>query len=316
MSTNEHFHHAPAPTELEKVLNQGASRIEPYSNQILLLILVVTIAGVGGIIWYRGKSASQEAGWNQYYTRKSAEDFLELADKYPNQPVSNWARLQAGRLFLAEGLNQALTNREVSDERLKKAETAFDSLVKANIPAEIREEALYNIATTREALSNGDNKPAITAYEQLLAEYPDSQHRSWAEARVEALKTNSAEEFYAWFRKQDPKPADRQLPRDVGKLPSLNEAFPDLDLPLGKDSKESTDTTSAPKGTGAPDLPKDAESKPATPSETPRPAPAPDASQPAETKAEEAKTEATAPAPAPAPAGDEKPAEPAAAEGK
>ncbi|SFI38167.1 tetratricopeptide repeat protein [Planctomicrobium piriforme] len=235
-SSNDHYHHAPEQTELEKALNKGLTKAEPYSNQLLMAFIAVAVILVGGIFWYRSTGARQTAGWDEFAVCRAPDDYLALADKYPNLPVGEWSRLQAGRQFLAEGLGQALTNRASSDERLNKALGCYEQLVKLNGQPNLREEALYGLATCREALSDGDDKPAIEAYEQLLNEFPDSQHRLWAQERVNALKTKTAEGFYAWFRKQNPKPADRPKPQDIPSTPP-EDGFSDLKLPTGTPEK-------------------------------------------------------------------------------
>ena len=229
MSSQEHFHHEKDRTELEKVLNKGLTRIEPYTNQILIGFLVVTILAVGGILWYRSTGVAGAAGWKEYNDARVADDYLAVARNYPNTPVGNWAKLTAGRAFLMQGIQLSLTNREASDEDLKKAKEAFESLLSSNASAQIREEALYGLATALEASSGEDLQPAITAYETLLEEFPGSEHRPWVMERVEQLKDGKASQFYAWFREQNPKPADRPLPRDFPPQGGLN--IPDLELP-------------------------------------------------------------------------------------
>jgi len=307
---NEHFHHGPQPNELGKALNKGLTKAEPYSKTILIVVVAAVIAAGAYVFWQRSAAAQKQVGWDEFALSRAPDDYLALADKYPDRPVGQWARLHAGRQFLEEGLRQSLTNRSASDERLKQAKAAYEQLLKKNDNPRLREEALYGLATSLEALSDGNSKDALQAYEQLLQDYPESQHRKWAKERVAALKTKNAESFYAWFRKQNPKPADRPSPMDIPSNPP-DEVFKDL-LQLPQETSGTSGT-----GTGAADemkieLPKvEGESPKEFPENAEKPAApemkAPDVPQAPATPAADAPA-ATPPAPGDAPAAEPKPA--------
>lgn len=236
--SNQHFHHAPDQTELGKFLSHVWRKIEPYTMQIVVAVVLVTIVAVGMILWARGVRADRTAGWQRFVTSRAPDDYLALANEFPTSPVGRWARLEAGRGFLQEGLSLAMTNRTASDERLNQAREAFDQLLGSRgLPPEIREEGLFGMATTLEALSDGDNEPAIQAYEQLLREFPDSRHSLWAEHRAEVLRSETSQEFYAWFRQQQPKPSDRPLPQDMQSPGSVFD-HGQLQMPFGLDLPE------------------------------------------------------------------------------
>ncbi len=59
------------------------------------------------------------------------------------------------------------------------------------------------------------NDGAIETYQRLVTEFPISVYKDYAEARIAALKTGTAQDFYAWFEQQNPKPADREMPKDL-----------------------------------------------------------------------------------------------------
>ncbi len=281
-SPDQHHHSHSEPNEFGKLLNKSADVAKPYTNQILAggIAIIVVLAAV--MFWMRGTNAQNTIGWDEFAVCRAPEDYQALADKYPNRPVGQAARLQAGRQYLREGLEQALANRAVSDERIKLAKDAFDALLKPGGNPQFREEALYGYATTLEALSDGNDKNAIEAYEQLLKDYPESQHRLWVNTRIAALKSPNAEGFYAWFRKQNPKPADRPTPQD-NKPASPDDIFNQLQLP----------PPGAPSDEMKIELPK-------VDGETPK-------AMPAATPATESKTPEKAPE-LPAPAADGKPA--------
>ncbi len=218
-----HYHHAAEKTELEKWLTAGLKKIEPYSNQILMGFIGVTVVLIAVILWSRSSVSSQKAEWEEFVENRVPDDYMNLAKKTPGTTVGAWSLLQAGRGFLQEGLRTALTNREVSDARLTESVEAFEKLLKqTNAPAAAREEALFGLATAREVLNGDDTSQAIATYQKLIEEFPESGHKAWATQRVEALQKKSTQEFYAWFRQQDPKPSDRPLPSDLlpGGIPA------------------------------------------------------------------------------------------------
>lgn len=286
-----HFHHSPDQTELERLVGRFLTRLEPYSSQILIGCLLLSVVAVGAILFFRSAGASQSLAWQRFVQSRVAEDYLQVANERPNEAIGQWARLQAARMFLDEGLNQAITDRAASDDRLNKAKDEFDRLLKSKTGPEIREAALYGMATALEALSAGDLQPAITAYEELLQQFPDSQHAGWAKARIEALKSPESQEFYAWFRTTTPKPSDRPLPQDIPALPPAGELeFPELSMP----PKTSSTPVKVPGETALP-FPAELDKAPASAGDRP-PAPATPETVPPESAEKPAAEEKPAPA--------------------
>lgn len=233
----DHYHHAPDRTELEKALHTSREKLQPYTMQIVAAVLVALVLGVGAIIWSSQTSASKSAGWDEFLVAqgKGAAELEAVAEKHPATNAGIWARLQAGRNYLLDGLNAALTDRSLSDENLKKAKACFDKLLEggAAIPGEVREEALYGLATSLEALSDGNTQLAMDAYEALLKDFPNSNHLPWVKARIEALKLPETKEFYAWFRTQTPQPVDRSMPLDLPTQPPPDDMkLPDINANL------------------------------------------------------------------------------------
>lgn len=231
-----HFQHEADKTELEKWLKAGLSKVEPYSNYLLIGFIGVAVILVAGIFWTQSAGSSRTAEWEEFVENRAPEDYIELAEKSSDSPVGAWALLQAGRGFLQEGMRNSLSNREVSDARLQEASDAFEKLLnRSNAPSTSREEALLGLGTAREVLEGGNPSSAIEAYQKLVDGFPESRHVPWAMERINELQKESTQEFYAWFRKQNPKPGDRSLPSDF--LPK-NSAIPELGLlDLLEDSK-------------------------------------------------------------------------------
>jgi len=220
--------HQLAKNDLQQTLDRWLDKLEPYSNHILGGILLATAIAVGVILWMRTSEASVAAGWTELSSARSAEDFLKVAEDYPDSNAAQWARLRAARMLYVRAVDTSLTNRSVSDDDFNQARDLFNGLLKSNPPKEVREAALDGIARVLESTSSGDTKDAIDAYETLVREFPDSVNADYAKHRIEVLKKPEVQEFYAWFRKQNPKPVERPQPKDGA---TAEDPFGALDLP-------------------------------------------------------------------------------------
>ncbi len=226
----EHRHEL-AENDLNKVLARWMQRIEPWSNQILLGFLALTVAAVGVVVWKQRSHASRDSGFTQLAACRAADDFATVADEFEGTSPGAWARLRAGEEYLQEGVRLSMSDRLGSDDRLNQAKKSFDKVLDANnVPSEVREKALKGMALTLESLSDGETGLAIKAYETLLAEFPNTRYKRWADDRIQILQSGGAQQFYAWFHKQQPRPEDRPSPLDF-----LKQQFPDLGAKPGEE---------------------------------------------------------------------------------
>ncbi len=213
---SEHRHEL-AENDLSKLIARWRDQLEPHANKILIGFLLVAVLVVGGIVAMRSTSASSSVGFTELALANGAEDFETVAEDFDGTLAATWARLRAGEEYLREGLRLSLSDRPASNERLEQAQKSFEKVLKgSDVPPEVREKALYGLATTLEAMSSQQTgtAPAIEAYQRLIDEFPETRYLRWAEERISTLKSPEAQEFYAWFHSQNPKPEDRPLPRD------------------------------------------------------------------------------------------------------
>ncbi|MEO1980563.1 MAG: hypothetical protein ABGZ24_08615, partial [Fuerstiella sp.] len=170
------------------------------------------------------------------------------------------------------------TNREVGKEELKAAKAAYDQL--ADRPGQVRERVLIGLARVAETGCDGNektHKTAIDAWDDVLAEFPDSIVKKHAEERKAQLDTAESKSFYAWFDKQDPKPVDPGLAPGqpaVPDMPSLH----NLTIP---ESAGSTDGLPA-----EADNSNDVPAKPEASSETETPEKSDDSTEPAKSESD------------------------------
>jgi hypothetical protein len=210
---SEHRHEL-AENDLSKLLGRWAEKFEEHSNTILSVFVVLALIAAAAIYWTRSSWNQRESGWTQLVASSNPQDFESVADAFSGTPVAEWARLRAASGFLRDGIERSVSDRSVSNELLQKARSTFESLTDEGTNPAVREQALNGLAVTLESLSDGDTQAAIAAYQKLLTEFPETRFKTFAEDRIEALKTGRVQEFYAWFRKQNPEPPDRPLPQD------------------------------------------------------------------------------------------------------
>jgi len=241
---SEHRHDLKT-NELERIASDWGHASERYvqtHTNLLVAAAVVLVAVAIGVIYWRMSSGSYDRqGWRALSDAESTADYGTVADKYAGTKVAPWARLREGEAELSSGIRLLFTNRDAGRSDLKKAEENLEKLIgDKNAPPEVVERALFGLARCRESLpekkagTSTINDPAIETYERLLKEFPDTVYKQLAESRIAALRTGSAQDFNAWFENQNPKPADRAMPKDLS-IPPLPEDFAPTGKTGGKD---------------------------------------------------------------------------------
>ena len=313
--------HQLLTNDLGAVTNRTTSFVEQHLATAITVVCIAVVASVIGFWWTTRVDTESEAAWKQLDSAKTIDEFGVVVDKYKGKPPAHWAELQISEKSLQEGLPLMFTNRELALADLKKARTGFESLAnEKGVSATIRERALWGIAVCLEATCDGDTAKAIEAYGRLLSEYPSTMFKPVADERMVSLKNKEAGDFYAWFSKENPKPAEVR-PQDI-KIPGLddNKKDDDADVKPAADPAATKPAAEAP-AAEKPTEEKPAEEKKATEEKKPADEKATEERKPAEAKADDqkpaeekpaeaAKPEADKPAPADAPKDGEAPKEP------
>ena len=245
---SEHRHELKT-NELERIASDWGHASERYLHEhtnLLIAGAVALVVLIIGVIYWRTSAGSYDSqGWRTLSDAQSTADYGTVADKYAGTKVAPWARLQEGENELSSGVRLLFTDRDAGRSDVKKAEENFEKLINdKSSPDEVVDRALFGLARCRESMPPKDtgagtiNNPAIEVYERLLKR--DTPYKQLAEERIAALRTATAQDFNAWFALQNPKPADRAMPKDLS-IPPLPEDF-------GPASKSSgTATKAAPK---------------------------------------------------------------------
>ncbi len=259
-------------TELGKLVQSTGNVLEKYASIIVAVVCTVLVVAAGGIWWARQSTETSSAAWALLESAESVDDFGNISEKYADAVPGQWAKLRESEAHQKSGTDVMFTDRELALADFKRAREGFEKLV-ASASAEplIRERALWGLARCLEATSDADTTKASDSYQRLITDFPETIYRPFAEERIASLKTGGTKEFYAWFSKQNPKPADIR-PKDGAKKGSLDSFLPPAaageseGAAKGIDDKPATDEDAKSKPEGAEsDKPAATEAKPDAP---------------------------------------------------
>ena len=209
---------------LERIVTRMVPFFKQYGQRIVLGMCGAIVVLAIVILWVRSSSINSNNAWQamvaSVVSPSNAESFLTIADEnaYQGSRVSVWARLLSAERHYQNGISHYFTDRSTGVDELKLAKKAFQIVLNSDeVNAVMRERALFGLARCAETMSNGNTQDAIAAYQRLLDEFkkPKSIYQEDAEKRIEVLKTQETQDFYAWFSQQTtPKPEDLQRPFD------------------------------------------------------------------------------------------------------
>ena len=210
----EHRHELKA-NDLEQATLKVESYYERHAASLQWGIIGVAFVIACGIYYWRTTSANDAAAWNELSQSQTAEQFAQVATDFDGTQAASWAKLREANSYLETYLRDSFENREKANTDLKKAKEILEGLTKKSGPKEFKQQVLFAYARNLEMSSDGDPKPALDAYENLIKEIPDTIFKRESEQRIRALKSPEAKEFYAFFSKQNPKPAPVPKPNDL-----------------------------------------------------------------------------------------------------
>lgn len=236
--SDKHYVHAPETTKLEALLKQSRPWFERYATAMIYGVAAI-MAIAAGIIWFNRQPATNAAGSQALMLASTAEDYQDVADRFPDTEIADVARLRQAESILESAITSLFENRQVGVEELTTAERAFESLAnRSDLSPMLRQRVLVGLARIAECRCDGSDRSvdaAVAAWQRLLDEYPDSGiFTELAEERIRLLPLETTRSFYAWFQLQDPKPGDdlalpQDRPADVPDIPDLS-GLPGLDL--------------------------------------------------------------------------------------
>ena len=207
-------------TELGRMVQSTGSVLEQNATTIVAVVCTILVVAAGGIWWARQSTETSSAAWALLESAESVDDFGSISEKFANEIPGQWAKLRESEAHQKSGTDVMFTDRELALADFKRAREGFEKLVAAaGIDPIIRERALWGMARCLEVTSDADTAKASDAYQRLVADFPETIYKPFAEERIASLKTGGTKEFYAWFSKQNPKPADIRPKDGASKNP-------------------------------------------------------------------------------------------------
>ncbi len=249
--------------EIERLVESAKPFLEEHfqklvAGAVLCLLLVI------GVVYFKYKEPANAQEWIKFYTAANSDPgtatqtFANIAEESRNTIVGQWAQLREADGTLKTGLKLLFTDREQSKENLKRAGDAYSSLIASgSTPNDIKERALFGLASIAEATCDGNTEKPIKQYKALMEQYPDSMYFNLAKDRVENLEKDESKEFYAWFSQLNPKQKDVK-----GILDATGDPFGDGDKKFELNPKppktgESKKSDEAPVANPFPDISSD-----------------------------------------------------------
>lgn len=221
--------------DLSKLTQKAWAATEEHGLKIALVVCVLAVV-VAAVRIYNHSAASTQAGaWREFGVSNSADEFIRLADKKEWQGTSaaKWSRLVGAEAKLTQAIQLMFSDRANAVSDLEDARGQFQKLLDSSDPT-IKERAIFGLARAEETL--GNTEAAAVEYAKLAGDsYANSVYHEEAKKRTEYLTKADPQVFYAWFKKQNPKPPEAPKPDDKGTTPDSGLELPS-DLPFGAGS--------------------------------------------------------------------------------
>jgi hypothetical protein len=271
--------HRLQENELRRFAEHARERSRPffdrYGTALLLGLAAILVLAAIAVWWFKSRGTGDSASWEALAIafRKpdaSAQQFADVAELYPGTSAGLWAKLYEGESHLDSGIQSLFSDKEGATRDLEDARAAYEAVLdQGDAGSELTVRALYGLARTLEASSDGDLKPAIDRYEQIVEQYEGTVYEALARDRVAALKSPDATSFYKWFATAKPtltdplaRPQDRGMPalpnRSGPVLPGVGAAAPGspaapVEAPRPTPAAAESSPEAAPSGAAGPD---------------------------------------------------------------
>jgi len=228
---SEHRHELQT-NDLSKLTQKGVRFVEEHAMKITIVICVITVAIAGYRIYATQAASTSANAWYDFSTARSPDDFATIAenDRVKGTVAADWAILLGAEGRLSQAIQGMFTDRANAVTELTAARDNFQKLVD-NRDKMIKQRAIFGLGRAEESL--GNLEAARAAYSELGGdEFKDSVYHKMSQERAEYLAKSGPQAFYAWFEKQNPKPAEPPKPDSGSGLPGGN-ILDSGDLPFG-----------------------------------------------------------------------------------
>ena len=233
--------HELQQNDLAAYLEQANKRIEPYSKQILVAILLVLAA----IVAYSFYNSELEADSSMatleliQNTNVPSQDSVVLGDineRYIETSAGKLAKLYEGIALISDGSQNIYDPdaREEAKTDLTEAVALLETVTQNTTDTLIKSRAYLGIALAHTIL--GSNDEAIKAYDEVIVANESEAMVENAENRKAYLASVAGKNFADWFETADftppvsPNPGPSLPPiSDLDQLPSLSPDLPTME---------------------------------------------------------------------------------------
>jgi len=289
--------HKLETNQLADWVGRSAETARPFWPWVIAALGVLAVVVVGWNLWTARANAAQVRSWQEFLGARAkmtqalatsntadADEFLEIASRYPDSSVTPWAKLYAADVYYHNGMAELFKNRDAATAMLARAQRTYEEVSKSSVARGplIGSWAMRGEAGSLEA--QGKVPQAIEKYQEVEKRWPtpgtdtpDYRRSLIGEAaaeRVESLKQAWAKDFYADLEKAKITPAkssEKAPPSEpsnpVFPGPGASDVLPPGHPPIGPSSTESG-PKSEPKDIATPSLPATNQSSTESPAKT------------------------------------------------
>jgi tetratricopeptide (TPR) repeat protein len=176
----------------------------------VLAAVVAVVIGLSVLAnsWGVDRSETSKA-WMELELAKGPPEQEKVAQDFPEDPVTDWARLQAATGFYNQGFDDLPANRDAALPRLKKALDLFEQVAQ-RVPKDAPEARVAALGVARTLEARNELDKAIRQYEKVAQTWPGTPEAREADRLAAALKKPEAVEFYKQLYAY--KPVEMSLP--------------------------------------------------------------------------------------------------------
>ena len=174
--------------ELAEWIIKSAQAVKPYQNLVVAGLVIVVVA-IAAYTWWSGNRAKQTAdAWNELNTGLAAMDrdrLSKVVEDFPDTHAGRTATVLLADFHLADGCNQRFVNKAPAEQELSKAIELYESDLKENPSALLRERSTFGLARAKE--SKGDLESARQYYKEVVRKWPNGAYAAVAQQRFNDL---------------------------------------------------------------------------------------------------------------------------------
>jgi hypothetical protein len=164
-----------------------------YSLWIVAVVVLAGLVIVLNSLPVLRPATSKE--WSKLMTAKTPDERIAIAKENPKSPAAIWALLQAASDYYTDGVRDLPDNRDVAEQKLKKARELYDQIA-LEAPKDSFEARVAALGKARTLEVRNDLPKAIDQYEHVAATWPGTAEADQAKQFADALRKPAAAAFY------------------------------------------------------------------------------------------------------------------------